>query len=160
MRQGALIVKARSTRSRSAFGFFYYSGHGAAEKDTNINYLIPIHARDPGTTTFWDDSVKLDDIMRLLDGARGALKFVVFDACRNEPQLPTRDTSKGLVPVPEQQATSGDQSTTTHFARRSSLWSVAAHRLAPGSSLSIQTTMPLRSRRERSRPASARSTRE
>ena len=86
-----------------AVGFLYYSGHGAAEKDTSTNYLIPIDAKDPGTTTFWDESVKLDDVMRLLDQARGSVKFVVFDACRNELQLPTRDTSKGLVPVAEQQ---------------------------------------------------------
>ncbi len=84
-------------------GFLYYSGHGAAEKDTNINYLIPVDAKDPGTAAFWDDSVKLDDLMRVLDQARGAVKFVVFDACRNELQLPTRDTTKGLVPVAEQQ---------------------------------------------------------
>lgn len=84
-------------------GFFYYSGHGAAEKDTNINYLIPVDAKDPGTVAFWDDSLKLDDVMRLLEQARGSVKFVVFDACRNELQLPTRDTSKGLVPVAEQQ---------------------------------------------------------
>ncbi len=86
-----------------AVGFLYYSGHGAAEKDTNVNYLIPVDAQDPGSAAFWDDSVKLDDVMKLLDQARGAVKFVVFDACRNELQLPTRDTSKGLVPVAEQQ---------------------------------------------------------
>ena len=85
-----------------AVGMLYYSGHGAAEKDTNINYLIPIDAKDPGTVTFWDESLKLDDIMRLLDQAPAAVKFVIFDACRNELQLPTRDTSKGLVPVAEQ----------------------------------------------------------
>ena len=85
-----------------AVGLLYYSGHGAAEKDTNINYLIPIDAKDPGTTTFWDESLKLDDIMRLLDQAPAAVKFVIFDACRNELQLPTRDTSKGLLPVAEQ----------------------------------------------------------
>jgi Caspase domain len=97
------LTRRLSAAGPGAIGFFYYSGHGAAEKDTNINYLIPIDAHDPGTATFWDDSVKLDDIMRLLDGARGAVKFVVFDACRNELQLQTRDTSKGLVPVTEQQ---------------------------------------------------------
>ncbi len=86
-----------------AIGFLYYSGHGAAERDTNMNYLIPIDARDPGTTTFWDESVKLDDVMKLLERAQGATKFVVFDACRNELQLPTRDTSKGLLPIAELQ---------------------------------------------------------
>jgi uncharacterized caspase-like protein len=86
-----------------AIGFIYYSGHGAAEKDTNINYLIPVDAAAPGTTAFWDESLKLDDVLRLLEGARSAAKFIVFDACRNELQLPTKDTSKGLVPVAEQQ---------------------------------------------------------
>jgi len=39
--------------------------------------------------------VRLDDVLRLLDGARSAAKFVIFDACRNELQLPTKDTTKG-----------------------------------------------------------------
>jgi uncharacterized caspase-like protein len=100
VRQLASGLKAAGT---GAVGFLYYSGHGAAEKDTNINYLIPVDAREPGTVAFWDESLKLDDIMRLLDQAPAAVKFVVFDACRNELRLPTKDTSKGLVPVGEQQ---------------------------------------------------------
>ena len=97
-----LAAKLRTAGSGSV-GFLYYSGHGAAEKDTGINYLIPVDAKDPGSAAFWDDSLKLEDITRLLDQARGAVKFVVFDACRNELQLPTRDTTKGLVPVADQQ---------------------------------------------------------
>jgi hypothetical protein len=96
------FVRRLNEAEAGAIGFVYYSGHGAAEKDTNINYLIPIDAKEPGTTAFWDESLKLDDILKLLDGARSAAKFVVFDACRNELQLPTKDTSKGLVPVTEQ----------------------------------------------------------
>jgi formylglycine-generating enzyme required for sulfatase activity len=97
------LVRRLSAAGAGAIGFLYYSGHGAAEKDTNINYLIPVDAKEPGTTGFWDESVKLDDILKLLDGARAAAKFIVFDACRNELQLPTKDTTKGLVPVIEQQ---------------------------------------------------------
>lgn len=85
-----------------AIGFIYYSGHGAADKDTNTNYLIPVDAKQPGTGAFWDESVKLEEILRLLDRAGAAAKFIVFDACRNELQLPTKDASKGLVPVAEQ----------------------------------------------------------
>jgi hypothetical protein len=96
------LVRRLNAAGAGAIGLIYYSGHGAAEKDTNINYLIPIDAKEPGTATFWDDSLKLDDILRLLDGARSAAKFIIFDACRNELQLPTKDTSKGLVPVAEQ----------------------------------------------------------
>jgi uncharacterized caspase-like protein len=87
------LVRRLNAAGSGAIGFIYYSGHGAAERDTNINYLIPVDAKEPGTTTFWDESVKLDDILRLLDGARSAAKFIVFDACRNELQLPTKDTS-------------------------------------------------------------------
>jgi hypothetical protein len=35
-----------------AIGFIYYSGHGAAEKDTNINYLILVDAKRTGTSIF------------------------------------------------------------------------------------------------------------
>jgi uncharacterized caspase-like protein len=97
------LVRRLNTAGVGAIGFIYYSGHGAAEKDTNINYLIPVDAQEPGTVAFWDASLKLDDILRLLDGARSAAKFIVFDACRSELQLPTKDTTKGLVPVAEQQ---------------------------------------------------------
>jgi uncharacterized caspase-like protein len=97
------LVRRLNAAGAGAIGFIYYSGHGAAEKDTNINYLIPVDAKEPGTAAFWDESVKLDDVLRLLDGARAAAKFIVFDACRSELQLPTKDTTKGLVPVAEQQ---------------------------------------------------------
>lgn len=97
------LVRRLNAAGSGAVGFIYYSGHGAAEKDTNINYLIPVDAKEPGTTMFWDDSLKLDDVLRLLEGARSAAKFIVFDACRNELQLPTKDTTKGLVPVAQQQ---------------------------------------------------------
>ena len=93
------LVRRLNAAGSGAIGFIYYSGHGAAEKDTGINYLIPVDAKEPGTSTFWDESVKLDEVLRLLDGARSAAKFVVFDACRNELQLASKDTSKGLVPV-------------------------------------------------------------
>src|SRR5262245_14007873 len=97
------LVRRLNEAGGGAIGFVYYSGHGAAEKGTNINYLIPVNAKQPGTDAFWDDSLKLDDLLRLLDGARSAAKFVVFDARRNELRLPTKDTSKGLLPVAEQE---------------------------------------------------------
>jgi hypothetical protein len=97
------LVRRLNAAGSGAIDFIYYTGHGAAEKDTNINYLIPADAKEPGTTKFWDDSIKLDDVLRLLDGARSAAKFIVFDACRNELRLPSKDTSKGLVAIAEQQ---------------------------------------------------------
>jgi caspase domain-containing protein len=69
------LARRLNSSGAGAIGFPYYSGHGAAEKDTNVNYLIPIDASDPSTSAFWDDSIKLDDILKLLDGARSAAKF-------------------------------------------------------------------------------------
>src|SRR5215510_7884838 len=60
------LVRKLNTAGAGAVGFLYYSGHGAAEKDTNINYLIPVDAREPGSSNFWDESVKLDDVLKLL----------------------------------------------------------------------------------------------
>jgi hypothetical protein len=97
------LVRRLNGAGAGAIGFVYYSGHGAAEKDTNINYLIPVDVKEPGTSTFWDESIRLDDILKLLEGARSAAKFVVFDACRSELQLPIKETTKGLLPVLEQQ---------------------------------------------------------
>src|SRR5262249_17804782 len=55
------LVLRLNMAGAGAIGFIYYSGHGAAEKGTNINYLIPVDAKEPGTTAFWDESVKLDE---------------------------------------------------------------------------------------------------
>ena len=97
------LVQRLNSASGEAIGFLYYSGHGAAEKDTNVNYIIPIDAVDPGTAALWDESLKLDDILHLFDGAQRAAKFLVFDACRNELYLPQRTSDKGLIPVSEHQ---------------------------------------------------------
>jgi uncharacterized caspase-like protein len=91
-----------SAAGPGAIGFVYYSGHGAAETDNNTNYLIPIDAPEPGAPTFWDEALKLDDVLKLLQNAREASKFVVFDACRNELATPEKGSSKGFVPVAEQ----------------------------------------------------------
>ncbi len=96
------LVRRLNAAGPGAVGFMYYSGHGAAEADTGVNYLIPVNAREPGSAAFWDESLKLDDVLKLLEGAQAAAKFVVFDACRNELRVPTKSTSKGFVPVAEQ----------------------------------------------------------
>jgi uncharacterized caspase-like protein len=96
------LVRRLNSAGAGSIAFVYYSGHGAAEKDTNTNYLIPVDASEPGSPHFWARSIRLDDVLRLLEDASDAVKFVVFDACRNELQLPTKDTTKGLMWIPEQ----------------------------------------------------------
>jgi Caspase domain len=48
------LVGRLNAAGAGAIGFIYYSGHGAAKKDTNINYLIPVDAKEPGSTAFWE----------------------------------------------------------------------------------------------------------
>jgi formylglycine-generating enzyme required for sulfatase activity len=84
-------------------GFFYYSGHGAADGATN--YLIPVDVKTIDDDQLWDQSLRLTEITRKLkDEAGNATHFVVFDACRNTLKLRRTGTkaivqSKGFVPV-------------------------------------------------------------
>src|SRR5262245_43701212 len=76
----------------NAIGFFYYSGHGAA--DASVNYLIPIDVKTTDTGELWDQSLRLTEITRKLKTEAGnATHFVVFDACRNTLKL-TRASSR------------------------------------------------------------------
>jgi hypothetical protein len=92
-----------------AVSFFYYSGHGASDANTGLNYLIPIEIQSAEDTYLWDNSVELkgDLIDKLVTQAPAAIHFVVFDACRNELQLKVRGKKafevdgKGFVPVEE-----------------------------------------------------------
>jgi uncharacterized caspase-like protein len=90
---------------KGAIGFVYYSGHGAADPDTQINYLIPVDVPSADDAELWTNSLELGEIVtRLRDQSPDATHFVVFDACRDELQL-TRSgkkalgLEKGFVPV-------------------------------------------------------------
>jgi Caspase domain len=88
-----------------ALGFFYYSGHGAANADTQINYLIPVDVASAEDNTVWYQSFQQNQIIDLLSKqASNATQFVVFDACRNELNLSAGTAKaigadKGFVPV-------------------------------------------------------------
>jgi hypothetical protein len=88
----------------NAISFVYYSGHGAADPDTQTNYLIPIDVANADAAEIWTNSLDLREIVnRLRDQSLNAVHFVIFDACREELQL-MRDGAKslerkGFVPV-------------------------------------------------------------
>jgi formylglycine-generating enzyme required for sulfatase activity len=88
-----------------ALGFFYYSGHGAANAETQINYLIPVDVASAEDETLWYQSFQQNQIIDLLSKqAPNATQFVVFDACRNELHLSggaakSIGADKGFVPV-------------------------------------------------------------
>jgi TPR repeat protein len=101
----AVNAYARRVRAAGAraVGFFYYSGHGAA--DAGTNYLVPIDAKTTETSELWDQSLRLTEVTRKLKSeAANATHFVVFDACRNTLKLSKAGSrglvqSKGFVPI-------------------------------------------------------------
>lgn len=102
-RRQVLRAIERHTRRLSqagdgAVGFLYYSGHGIANQETRRNYLIPVDVERLNADV-WFDAVPLDEIVaNLSKRAPRAANFVIFDACRNVLNTPTKG-SKGFVPV-------------------------------------------------------------
>src|SRR5262249_895632 len=84
--------------------FVYYSGHGAADPDTQIKYLILVDRMSADDAEIWTNSLDLKEIVnRLRDQTPDAVHYVVFDACREELRLTRGGTKaleqKGFVPV-------------------------------------------------------------
>src|SRR5215475_4227490 len=100
-------VRRVRTGVQGTLSFIYYSGHGAQDAVTGINYLIPVDVRSAEDTELWDESLRLTDITgKLKSEAGNATHFVVFDACRNGLKLKKTGTrailqAKGFVPVRE-----------------------------------------------------------
>ncbi len=79
--------------------FIYYSGHGASKPNTDQNYIIPVTVTDASSPSMWFDAVSLDSVRNLLsEHAPASPHIVVFDACRNELQMPVRG-AKGFAVV-------------------------------------------------------------
>lgn len=81
----------------------YFAGHGI-EID-NTNYLIPVNARLRSDRDVEFEAIRLDTLLRAIDGARG-LRIVLVDACRNNPFLAamqrssaTRSVGRGLARI-------------------------------------------------------------
>jgi uncharacterized caspase-like protein len=87
------VVKAHIARVRQSgpgtISFIYYSGHGASDASTGLNYLIPVNVADADDSSLWQNSVELkaDVVDKIATQAPEATHFLVFDACRNELQL-------------------------------------------------------------------------
>jgi uncharacterized caspase-like protein len=90
---------------KDTISFFYYSGHGASDRETRSNYLIPVDVESADDADLWTNSIELNDIVsKLRDQAPEATHYVVFDACRDELRLihqgkKTLGTEKGFTPV-------------------------------------------------------------
>ena len=107
--EGALLqaigehVQRLAVAGPDAVGFFYYSGHGAADRPNGENYLIPTDVPLTHVAELPLMAVRLEKITATLASA-DRMSFVVFDACRNVPlQRASKDLNfKGFAPVREQ----------------------------------------------------------
>jgi hypothetical protein len=96
-------VKAVKAAGDGAISFFYYSGHGAAAPKNftgeGRNFLIPVDIESTRQANFWQRAVALETIGKMLEEAPLARHIIIFDACRNELQLPERAARKGFEAV-------------------------------------------------------------
>jgi hypothetical protein len=97
-------IAAVRREGQGAISFVYYSGHGAADPNTKINYLIPVDVANADDEELWNYSINLNTLVENLRAqAAGATHYVVFDACRNELNLTRKGqkalTEKGFVPM-------------------------------------------------------------
>ena len=78
-------IQAVRREGEGTISFVYYSGHGAADPDTKINYLIPVDVTSADDESLWINSLNLNNVIEnLREQAPAATHYVVFDACRNE----------------------------------------------------------------------------
>jgi len=84
-------IAALRREAQGAISVFYYSGHGAANSETKVNYLIPVDVTDADEKDLWLYSINLNTLVENLRAqAPGATHYVIFDACRNELNLTGR----------------------------------------------------------------------
>ncbi len=82
-----------------AVGFFYYSGHGAADGPYGNNYLLPTGALIEHAAQLRLSALSVEHIVNALSQAGGKMNFVVFDACRNVPlRRKEKANYKGFAP--------------------------------------------------------------
>jgi uncharacterized caspase-like protein len=84
-------IAAVRKEGQGTISLVYYSGHGAADPDTKINYLIPIDVANANDEELWNYSINLNTLVENLRAQAGATHYVVFDACRNELNSGIRD---------------------------------------------------------------------
>ena len=90
------------SRSRNAYGFFYYAGH--AVQHQGVNFLIPADANIPNANYLGSMSVPVQSVMAEINDAGNELNIIVLDACRDFPAAWSRSTARGLSVVSNQPA--------------------------------------------------------
>lgn len=82
------FTTALKAQGKDTIGFFYYAGHGAAQKESKRNFILPVDATEPTSAELWSSAIAFDEITRRLrEDAPDADLFVVFDSCRTGLRL-------------------------------------------------------------------------
>lgn len=95
------LANRLNSAGRDSIGFFYYSGHGAANSDARDakNFLIPTAQSASTEPELAVNGLGVDDVLDSLEAAQARAIFVVLDACRDNSLALRRSGSKGLIPV-------------------------------------------------------------
>lgn len=80
------FVKRFEAAGEGATSFFYFSGHGAADREFLQNFMLPI-GEISEYVSLDSSAISLEDVIRPLEAAqsRSGKSFIVLDACRNAP---------------------------------------------------------------------------
>jgi hypothetical protein len=93
--RGAAVDFAKMLDGATA-AVFYYAGHGIQYRDKN--YLIPIDAKLTSEPEIVYHALEVGQILDSMEDAKVRYKFVILDACRNNP-FRNVFTSSGLAKI-------------------------------------------------------------
>jgi len=89
-------VKTFTTELKQGnLGLFFYAGHGM--QIDGVNYLLPLGSNFKSKADVKYNAVNLDWVLAELESAKNPINFILLDACRDNPFLGFRSSSKGLA---------------------------------------------------------------
>ena len=94
MQIGVINLKQKLRSSQNSYGFFFYAGHGAQNREGH-NFLIPVDADTPSLNLLGQRTLPVQFVLDELEEANNELNMIVFDACRDVPNL-DRSSTRGL----------------------------------------------------------------
>ncbi|MBI3714760.1 MAG: caspase family protein [Betaproteobacteria bacterium] len=80
--RGAAVEFAKILDGATA-AVFYYAGHGIQYRDKN--YLVPVDAKLNSEPEIVYNALEVGQLLESMDDAKVRYKFIVLDACRNNP---------------------------------------------------------------------------
>ena len=99
--RGAAVEFARVMEGATA-AVFFYAGHGIQYRGQN--YLLPVDAKLTTEASIQFNAMPVSQILDTMDEAKVRHKFVILDACRNNP-FSNVSTSTGLAKIQAPQGT-------------------------------------------------------